>query len=151
MRYNGTDLLQQHPIIEQWRRQDYLISICPEVSGGLDTPRAAAEIQAGSGASVLAGSSRIMTHTGSDVTEAFIAGAEKTLAFAQQHHVVMAILTERSPSCGSQQIYNGQFNHSTTNERGVTAELLQQHQIKIFNQHQLVEAHDWHQQYLRNL
>jgi uncharacterized protein YbbK (DUF523 family) len=147
VRYNGTDLQQHHIIIEQWQQQGCLVSLCPEVAGGLNTPRPAAEIQAGDGTHVLAGDSRILTDSGQDVTAAFISGAHKTLAFAQQHNVIMAVLTERSPSCGSQQVYSGRFDRSKIDGRGVTAELLHQHQIKIFNQHQLVEANQWFQQH----
>jgi uncharacterized protein YbbK (DUF523 family) len=48
-------------------------------------------------------------------------------------------LTERSPSCGSTEIYNGSFSGVKKSGQGVTAALLTQHGIKVFSQHGLSE------------
>ena len=75
VRYNGTDLLQDHPLIKKWQKQNRLISICPEVAGGMSVPRAPAEIQKGDGKAVLGGKSKVIDSEGEDVTKAFIKGA----------------------------------------------------------------------------
>ncbi|ROS05261.1 uncharacterized protein YbbK (DUF523 family) [Sinobacterium caligoides] len=147
VRYNGTALNQDHLLLTQWQAEGRLISSCPEVQGGLDTPRPPAEIQGNDGSAVLSGNSRIISNQGEDVTAAFIRGAKDTLQLALDNNVRLAILTERSPSCGSHQIYNGQFQRQLHRGMGVTAALLSQHHIKVFNQHQIDRANAW----LKNL
>ena len=140
VRYNGTDLRIEHPLITQWKTHNQLISVCPETIAGMSTPRAPAEIQGGDGLSVLRGEASIMDNTHQDVTQAFITGAKKALQLAQAHHCVVAILTERSPSCGSHFIYDGTFSGIQQKGMGVTARLLTENGIKVFNQHQLEEV-----------
>lgn len=53
VRYNGTDLLLDHPLLKQWHKEGKLISICPEVAGGLPAPRPPAEVVNGDGNTVL--------------------------------------------------------------------------------------------------
>ena len=137
VRYNATDLLLEHSLIKKWQAEDRLVPLCPEVAGGLPVPRRRAEINSGDGLSVLQGQSKVLDKSGEDVTEAFVNGAHHTLEIAQQHNCVAAILTERSPSCGSQQIYDGSFSGARKSGVGVTTALLEQNSIKVFNQYQL--------------
>ena len=71
--------------------------ICPEVAGGLDTPRPPAEIVGGIGEDVPDGRAHVLTITGEDVTEAYVRGAERALTGAKRYHVAAAILRQRSP------------------------------------------------------
>ena len=137
VRYNATDLLLTHPLIKKWQSEDRLISICPEVAGGLPVPRSPAEITSGDGLSVLQQQSKVCDKNNTDVSEAFVNGAHQALTLAQQNSCVAAILTEGSPSCGSQQIYDGSFSSTKKTGVGVTTALLEQNNIKVFNQYQL--------------
>jgi len=140
VRYDGSDLLIENPLLKQWQQQGRLIPICPEVAGGMSTPRAPAEIMAeggGGGQTVLSHQAFVMDNTGKDVTQYFIRGAQKALALAKENHCVAAILTERSPSCGSHLIYDGSFSGKRIDGMGVTSALLRQNGISVFNQHQL--------------
>jgi uncharacterized protein YbbK (DUF523 family) len=137
VRYNSTDLLIEHPLFQKWQAENRLISICPEVAGGMSVPRAPAEIQKGDGKSVLGGKSRVLDKQGTDVTNAFIRGALQALKMALDNNCVAAILTEHSPSCGSNMIYDGTFSRKKINGVGVTTSLLEQNQIPVFNQEQL--------------
>ncbi len=137
VRYNGTDLLIEHPLLKQWHRNGRLVSVCPEVTGGLSTPRAPAEIINGNGETVLSQQTTVVNNIGEDVTQAFILGAQKTLQIAKENHCIVAILTERSPSCGSNMIYDGSFSGQRIKGMGVTSALLEQHNIRVFNQEQI--------------
>lgn len=137
VRYNSTDLFIDHPLLKQWQQQNRLVSICPEVTGGLPTPRAPAEIIRGDGESVLLKQTTVIDNQGTDVTEEFISGAEKALLIALANNCVAAILTERSPSCGSSLIYDGSFSRVRKTGMGVTTALLHQNGIRVFNQHQI--------------
>lgn len=54
VRYDGGDCVQNHPLLQQWYKEGKIITICPEMAGGLPTPRSPAEIQDGkSGVDVL--------------------------------------------------------------------------------------------------
>jgi len=139
VRYDGTDLLIKHPLLEQWKKQGRLIPICPEVAGGMNTPRAPSEIIAGNGKTVLLNKAVVRDNTAKDVTQAFILGAQKALLIAKENQCIAAILTERSPSCGSKRIYDGSFSGNTIIGMGVTCALLEQNNIRVFNQNQLQE------------
>ncbi|MCF6189017.1 MAG: DUF523 domain-containing protein [Cocleimonas sp.] len=137
VRYDGTDLLIDHPLLQQWKKEGRLISICPEVAGGLSTPRAPAEIVGKNGASVLLSDTQVINNVGEDVTKAFVFGANKALQLAKANHCIAAVLTERSPSCGSNLIYDGSFSGARKSGMGVTTALLEKNGIRVFNQYQL--------------
>ncbi|MGY0216201.1 DUF523 domain-containing protein [Endozoicomonadaceae bacterium StTr2] len=140
VRYNGKDLRCDNDILQQWLNEGRVIPFCPEVSAGLPTPRAPAEIQHGSGDNVLTHQARVIANTGDDVTAQFIAGAENTLKTCQDNQIRIAILTESSPSCGSTTIYNGQFSGTKVTGTGVTTALLMEHGIRVFSQHSILDA-----------
>ena len=146
VRYDGTDLFLDHPLIKKWLDQGRLIAVCPEVEGGMSVPRAPAEIMDGDGKSVLGGKSRVMDSEGVDVTTSFIKGALKTLKMALDNDCVAAILTEHSPSCGSNKVYDGTFTKTKRDGVGVTTSMLEQNHIPVFNQEQLEDL----QAYLEN-
>jgi uncharacterized protein YbbK (DUF523 family) len=141
VRYDGKDNLQTHARLQAMVAAGDIISICPEMVGGLSTPREPAEIEPGASAlDVIQGNARIMTINHIDVTAEYLAGAYKALQLAQQHHVRVAILKARSPSCGSQQVYDGSFSRTLIPGMGVTAALLQQHGIQVFDEDHIGEA-----------
>jgi uncharacterized protein YbbK (DUF523 family) len=110
------------------------IAFCPEVLGGLPTPRPAAEITSGSGDDVLNGQSTVLDKNGKDVTSFFISGAEKSIQLANKHNITAAILKQRSPSCGSRQIYDGTFSHRAKLGMGVTAAMLHKLGIPLYSE-----------------
>ena len=115
--------------------------ICPECAGGLDVPRPAAEIEPQRTAcDVLAGTGRVLNTEGGDVTAQYIAGAKAALALVQKHGIGAAILKSRSPSCGRDEVHDGTFAGKLVSGRGVTAELLMQHGVKIFDETEVDEA-----------
>ncbi len=140
VRYDGQAKLLNHAGLDGLLQQQRVIGFCPEVAGGLPIPRPAAEIRTGDGDSVLAGKAQVLTGNGEDVTGYFIAGAEQALELCRQHGIRIAVLTERSPSCGSELIYDGSFSRNTVSGSGVTSALLTQHGVRVFNQHQIDEA-----------
>ncbi len=107
--------------IDEFLKDYSVIPICPEIMGGLPTPRIGAERVA----------DRVITADGRDVTEQFRKGAEEVLFLAKKYNVKKALLKLRSPSCGSDGIYDGTFTHTVTEGDGVTAELLKKNGIEI--------------------
>lgn len=140
VRYDATDLKQNNDLLSQWFNENRLVSFCPEVGGGMSIPRAPAEIVGGGGEAVLLGDASVIDNTATDVTAYFIKGAQLALEICLNQSISIAILTERSPSCGGQQIYSGQFNGSKIVGEGVTTALLRLNHIKVFNQHQLTQV-----------
>ena len=134
VRYDGKSNHINHDILEKWQVQGLLLPLCPEVSGGLQIPRAPAEIQI---------NGKIKTQKNVDVTAEFQQGAEIALKAVLKHKIKVAVLTEKSPSCGGKFIYNGQFNRTLIEGKGLTAKLLEDNGIKVFNQFELVEADDY--------
>jgi uncharacterized protein YbbK (DUF523 family) len=113
-------------IVDELARHYRLVPVCPEVLGGLPTPRAAAELIGGDGADVLAGTghARVVTIEGEDVTAAYRRGAEAAVIIARTVGAKRAVLKARSPSCGSSAVYDGTFSRRLVPGTGVTAAAL---------------------------
>jgi uncharacterized protein YbbK (DUF523 family) len=103
------------------------VPFCPEVEGGLPTPRTPAWIESQGASAVLRGEDRVVTGAGDDVSEAFLAGARATLKLCQDQGIHHAILKEFSPSCG---VATTHVNGAPINGPGVTAALLAQNGIE---------------------
>ena len=131
VRYDGNSQLLINETLSLWRKQGRLVSICPEVAGGLSIPRPPAEIQPVSG--------EIMTCDGQNVSQQFHHGAYQALSICQQHQIKFALLKESSPSCGSNTIYDGSFSKQKTLGEGVTTKLLQSQGIKVFSENNIAE------------
>ncbi len=105
-----------------------LIPVCPEVAGGLATPRAAAELQE---------DGRVRTVEGTDVTESFQRGATQAVAIARSAGATRAVLKARSPSCGCHQIYDGTFTSSLRPGQGLTASALAGAGVEVISEEDL--------------
>lgn len=101
-----------------------LIPICPETFSGLPSPRMPSEIKDG----------KVYSKNGEDLTDFFFDGAEKSLYFAEETGCQIAVLKERSPSCGFGKIYDGTFTGNLTYGNGITAQMLYEHGIRIFGE-----------------
>lgn len=112
-------------------REGRAVLVCPEVDGGLPTPRPPAEIVGGDASDVLASRARVVTEAGEDVTQAYIKGANRALEAARRKGATAAILKARSPSCGAGAIYDGTFSHVLSAGDGVTAALLRRNGIEV--------------------
>ena len=106
-----------------------LIPVCPEILGGLPTPRTPSE-RIGE---------RVMARDGEDVTAAFRRGAGEALKLAELFGARHALLKERSPSCGAGQIYDGSFSGGLKPGDGVAAELLKANGIEVFGESRVCE------------
>jgi uncharacterized protein YbbK (DUF523 family) len=143
VRYDGGDCRARGEgsrILEQWLAEERVVPFCPEVEGGLDTPRMPAEIEGGDADGVLSGRRRVRRKDGRDVTEAFIAGAERALAACWQHRIKVAVLKEGSPSCGPTSVRDGSFSGKKRKGQGVTARLLARHGISVFSEEEVEAA-----------
>lgn len=137
VRYNGSSKLCEHTLLTKWRAENRLVSFCPEVEAGLLIPRPAAEIVGKDGFAVLENRSKVIDQNGQDITQKFIEGARKTLQVAFDTGVLLAILTDGSPSCGSTYLYDGTFSGACKAGMGVTAALLEKNGLRVFNQTQI--------------
>lgn len=125
-RYDGQG--KKHPEVEALRTRGHeLIPVCPEVQGGLPTPRPPAERHR---------DGRVVNQEGTDVTEAYQAGAKLAFKTALEQGCELAVLKERSPSCGSGEIYDGTFSRRLIPGDGVTAQQLRQAGIKVLGESQ---------------
>ncbi|MBI2708730.1 MAG: DUF523 domain-containing protein [Actinobacteria bacterium] len=102
-----------------------LIPVCPEVAGGLATPRPEAERQP---------DGKVSTAGGCDVTKAYERGAAHAVAVAQAAGAATAVLKARSPSCGSGRIYDGTFTRTLTSGDGVTAAALSAAGVRVLDE-----------------
>ena len=103
--------------------------VCPEQMGGLPTPRPASEIRVED--------RRVVNTEGVDVTEEFERGAELALQVAKEFGCTLAILKERSPSCGCHGIYDGTFSKKIVEGMGKAAELLNANGIRVIGESEM--------------
>jgi uncharacterized protein YbbK (DUF523 family) len=127
-------------LLEQWIEEGRVVPLCPEVAGGLPTPRAAAEIPGGQGGEVLDGIAAVITTDGEDVSAQFLEGARQALELVQKHGIRVAVLKANSPSCGNLLTYDGTFSGVKVNGEGVTAALLKRHGVRVFSELELAET-----------
>ncbi len=130
VRYNGGAATSDDPSLQRWLAEGRVVSFCPEVAGGLGTPRPRAERRG-----VL-----VITENGEDVTSAFARGAELAREAARQHRIRVAVLKDGSPSCGSGYVYDGTFTGRRTDGAGTTTDALRSDGIRVFNERQITEA-----------
>lgn len=111
------------PEVVRFTEGHRVVSVCPEVLGGLPVPRLPAEIVGGT----------VTAADGSFVDGAFRSGARRALEIALKEHVDLAILQPRSPSCGSRQVYDGTFSKTLIDGQGVFAALLLKNGIRVID------------------
>ncbi len=121
-RYDGSDNKNEN-VIQRLKDIKYY-EVCPEELGGLSTPRTPCEIR----------DERVLSKFGEDFTQEFETGAKTVLALALMHHVKLAVLKSKSPSCGCGLIYDGTFTKTLTKGDGVCAKLLKEHGINVINE-----------------
>ena len=129
-RYDGQS--KAHPLARALCEKHHVVPVCGEIFGGLPTPRTPAEIQG----------DRVVTRDGRDVTEAYRRGAEAAAQLARLTGAEAAVLKERSPSCGSGQIYDGTFTKTLVEGDGLTAQLLKKKGLTIYGESQIGELLD---------
>lgn len=110
-KYNGGS--NDHPQLREFVKGHEVIPVCPEVLGGLPTPRVPAEIVNG----------RVINREGESVDEAFRNGARRALDIALCRKPDLIVLQSRSPSCGVNEIYDGSFSGRRIPGMGVFAKM----------------------------
>lgn len=130
VRYDGHSVATPSPILDRWVKQGRVVPFCPEMAGGLPLPRPPAEIRNGT----------VWDREGRNLTREFVAGAEAALELARAAGIRIAVLKDRSPSCGSSTIHNGAFDGGVIPGEGITAALLRRNGIEVFTEHQLNEV-----------
>ena len=124
-KYNGGNNL--NPQIEALLEKYELIPFCPEVEGGLPIPRNPSEIKG----------DRVVMNNDKDVTREYELGARKALMLCLYLKIKIAVLKERSPSCGTHQIHDGSFSNKLIDGMGVTARLLKENGIKVYSEEEM--------------
>lgn len=108
--------------------KDYeVIPVCPEIMGGLSTPRPPSE-RIGD---------KVLNNQDTDVTNEYTKGALETLKLAKLFNVKKALLKAKSPSCGKGKIYDGTFTSTLIEGNGVTVDLLESNGIEVISEQDL--------------
>ncbi len=120
-KYNGGNNRSEKVLAYLRKRGAEAVPICPEVLGGLPTPRVPAEIAGGV----------VTNREGVIVDDAFRRGAEEALRIVRESDAELVILQSRSPSCGAKEIYDGTFTGTLIPGKGVFAEMLEKAGIEF--------------------
>ena len=129
-KYNGTNNKNEQVIA--LGKKHKLIPVCPECFAGMPIPRTPCEIVG----------EKIFSKDGRNLTAEFRDGAEKTLYIAEENGCRLAVLKERSPSCGFGKIYDGSFSSKLTDGNGFTAQLLYDNGITILGESKIDKIKD---------
>jgi len=121
------------PAVAALAEANRVIPVCPEVAGGLPTPRPAAEVGA---------DGRVRTASGEDVTAFYERGAAHSVAVARAAGVERAVLKARSPSCGCHGIYDGTHRRVLVSGEGVTAAALRRAGVEVVSEEDLGAEED---------
>ncbi|MBQ6520878.1 MAG: DUF523 domain-containing protein [Anaerolineaceae bacterium] len=113
------------PEIIQLVTEGKAVPVCPEVLGGLPTPRKPSERLA---------DGRVLNCDGVDNTAAFVKGAQEALRICREHGCTMAVLKSKSPSCGLGIIHDGKFDGGLVEGNGIFAELLLSEGIPVMTE-----------------
>jgi uncharacterized protein YbbK (DUF523 family) len=104
-----------------------VIPVCPEMDSGMPNPRDPSEIKG----------NKVYSNKGKDVTAFYQKGAEIALNIAKKYNVRIAVLKDRSPSCGSLTIHDGLFDNKVIKGQGFTAKLLRANGIEVISENEL--------------
>jgi uncharacterized protein YbbK (DUF523 family) len=126
-RYDGRSVAKID--IEALKEKYNLVPVCPEIYGGLTTPRRPSEQRDGG----------VFMDDGRDVSENFLRGAESAYSLCRLLDCKKALLKERSPSCGKGKVYDGSFTGTLTDGDGVTASYLRERGISVFGESEIAK------------
>jgi len=107
-----------------------LIPFCPEVEGGLPTPRAPSEI-------ISQNPLKLINSKGDDVTSFFISGAKKCVELIKKQNIKKALLKANSPSCSNNFIYDGTFTGTKVKGDGVTVRFLKKEGVLVYSEEEV--------------
>ena len=128
-------------VLDRWRAEGRLVPFCPETAAGLAVPRAPAEIIGGDGAAVLKGVAYVGDSTRGRRDRRLPAARRRAaLDVARAAGARVAVLKDGSPSCATTYVHDGTFRDQRDRGQGVTATLLAQAGLRLFNEHQLEAA-----------
>ena len=105
------------------------IAVCPECAGGLPVPRQPVELLDG----------KALCKDGTDVTREFEEGA--AVACEAANGVSLAVLKEKSPSCGSSFIYDGSHTGRVVPGAGIFARRLRERGVCIVSENEVEWYH----------
>ena len=126
-RYDGASRPLDAEALEKLKERYALVPVCPEILGGLPTPRLPAE----------RGYDGVRNSAGGNVTAKFFRGAAETLRISAFFGCKKALLKEKSPSCGSGKIYDGFFTGTLRDGDGVAAETLKANGVTVYGESEL--------------
>ena len=121
-KYDGGNNYNEYVI--EYLKDKEVVLICPEVFGGLPTPRIPSEQL----------NDKVINSKNEDVTKQFNDGALISLKKLQEENVNVLILKERSPSCGYKKIYDGTFSKTIIDGNGIFASLALKNGFTIYTE-----------------
>lgn len=126
-RYDGRSKPLDRAVLRTLMDRWQLVPVCPEQLGGLASPRDPSERRGDA----------VVSRSGTDVTAQYQRGAQQACYLADLFGCKTALLKERSPSCGSGQVYDGSFTGTLTAGDGVAAAALKAQGIRVLGESQL--------------
>jgi len=126
-KYNGGN--NRNEKVLEYVRGHQVISVCPEVMGGLPTPRVPSEIR----------DNVVINKEGTVVDKEFRKGAKEAFEIALRENVDLVILKAKSPSCGTKQVYDGTFSGRLVDGQGIFTAMIKEAGISFIDEKEFIE------------
>ena len=126
-KYDGGNNYNQY--VMDYIKDKEVVLICPEVYGGLPTPRIPSEQL----------NDKVINSENKDVTKEFTDGALISLNKLKEAGVKEVILKAKSPSCGYKRVYDGTFTRTLIDGNGVFAKMAIKEGFKIYTEFDIEE------------
>lgn len=124
VRYDGGNCLMSKHQLESLLESFNFIHICPEVMAGMTIPRIPIELV----------QDRVLTRDNTDVTEVFPHVLKKIKNLVQEKNITYALLKDFSPSCGSENVYDGSFSGRTIKGEGIVSKYLREAGVEVYHE-----------------
>ena len=120
----GKDALSLETFLPMLEQRYTLVPYCPEIYGGLPTPRIPSE-RVGD---------EVIAKDGKRVTDEYFRGATHGLSLCQTLRIDIALTKAKSPACGKGRIYDGTHTGTLTDGNGVLVDALLSAGIAVYNE-----------------
>lgn len=129
VRYDGRNCFIGENVISKLKKRYELISICPEVMSGMGVPRDPVELR----------DHCIVKADGEDITALFNPVKNHLSNLILKHSLKKALLKEKSPSCGVETIYSGNFDGKLVSGMGIIARYLYEEGLSVYSENQVMK------------
>lgn len=129
VRYDGGNCPIDSGWISELKAKGKIVGFCPEVVAGMSVPRKPMELLG----------EEVFDVDGNRVTSQFLPLIQNIEHFIKENSIIMALMKEKSPSCGVGLVYDGTFSGKVVKGQGIVSREISKY-IPIYSENELLVA-----------